>query len=410
MRVLIAFDKFKGALGAAEACAVVAEVLRRARPSWELDVAPLADGGDGFCRLLTEAAGGVLREERVSATVFPASGRAGQRAVPLGWVELERLPAAARARLELPRGARRLALVEMAAVNGLAQLSPAQRDVWRSSTRGTGELIGRAAAAGADAVLLGVGGSATSDLGLGALAALGWRFEDRAGTPIEPLPSLWPRIARIAGTAPALPPLRIACDVQNPLLGPRGAAAVYGAQKGLKLEDLARFEADAERLARLACEHAGRELELVQQPGAGAAGGIAFGLAVGVGARLVAGFELVAEWLDLSARLERADLVISGEGRFDATSFAGKGPGTLAREATLRGRRCAIFAGSVEPSLAPERGLELLAISPAQLPLEAALRSTAEHLSRAVGNWLATRSSLDGDEFGAGRSSAGTSW
>jgi glycerate kinase len=391
MRVLIAFDKFKGALGAAEACAVVAEVLRRARPSWELDVAPLADGGDGFCRILTQAAGGVLREERVSETVFSSSGRAERRAVPLGWVEIERLPAAARDRLELPPRAARLALVEMAAVNGLAQLSPAQRDVWRSSTRGTGELIRCAAAAGAAAVLLGVGGSATSDLGLGALAALGWRFEDHAGAPIDPpLPSFWPRIARIAGTASALPPLRIACDVQNPLLGPGGAAAVYGPQKGLKPQDLPRFEAEAERLARLVCEHAGRELAALQQPGAGAAGGIAFGLAVGAGARLVAGFELVAEWLDLGARLERADLVISGEGRFDATSLAGKGPGTLAREATRRGRRCAIFAGSVEESLTPVEGLVLLAISPAELPLEAALRSTAQHLSRAVGDWLAT--------------------
>jgi glycerate kinase len=395
MRVLIAFDKFKGALGAAEACAVVAEVLRRLRPSWELDVSPLADGGDGFCQILTQAAGGVLREEQVSATVFPRSGRAQQRAAPLGWVELERLPAAARARLELPARARRLALVELAAVNGLAQLPPAQRDVWRSSTRGTGELIGIAAAAGADAVLLGVGGSATSDLGLGALAALGWRFEDRAGAPIEPpLPSLWSQIARIAGTARALPPLRIACDVQNPLLGPQGAAAVYGPQKGLTPADLPRFEAEAERLARLACEHAGRELDVLEQPGAGAAGGIAFGLAVGAGARLVAGFELVAEWLDLSARLERADLVISGEGRFDATSLAGKGPGTLAREARRRGRRCTIFAGSVEDDLAPGEGLELLAISPAGLPLEAALRSTAEHLSRALNDWLTGDGSL----------------
>jgi glycerate kinase len=397
MRVLIAFDKYKGALGAPEACEVAAEVLRRARPSWELDLAPLADGGDGFCGILTRAAAGVLREERVSATVFPEAGHAEQHAVPLGWVELERLPAAARARLELPPSARRLALVELAAVNGLAQLPPAQRDVWRSSTRGTGELIARAAAAGADAVLLGVGGSATSDLGLGALAALGWRFEDRSGAAFDPpLPRLWPQIARIAGATRALPPLRIACDVDNPLLGACGAAAVYGPQKGLRPQDLPRFEAEAERLARLACAHGGRELDLLQQPGAGAAGGIAFGLAVGTGARLVAGFELVAEWLDLSARLERADLVISGEGRFDATSLAGKGPGTLAREALRRGRRCAIFAGSVEESLTPRDGLELLAISPAQLPIEVALRSTADSLARALNDWLLTRR-VDGD-------------
>jgi len=393
MRVLIALDKFKGALAAPEACAVVAEVLRRERPGWELDSAPLADGGDGFCRILTAAAGGVLRTEQASGTLFLTERGPERSSVAIGWLELERLPVRARARLALDAGARRLAIVEMAAVNGLAQVPPAQRDVWQSSSRGTGELIARAAASGADAVLLGVGGSATSDLGLGALSALGLRFEDAAGAALDPpLPSIWHQIARIRGEPHALPPLRIACDVQNPLLGPHGAAAVYGPQKGLTPEQLPRFELEAERLARLLCQHLGCDESALEQPGAGAAGGIGFGLAVGAGAQLVAGFELVCDWLELLARSERADLVITGEGRFDATSLAGKGPGTLAREAARAGKGCAIFAGSIALDLAARAALpaavELIAISPPELPLAAALSATAENLARAVEVWL----------------------
>ncbi|MEY2930099.1 MAG: hypothetical protein RL033_848 [Pseudomonadota bacterium] len=391
MRVLIAFDKFKGALTAPEACDRVAAVLRRARPQWQLDLAPLADGGDGFCRILTQAAGGVLKEERASGALFPAASAAGTlSAAPIGWVDLARLPASARARLTLDATATRLAVIELAAVNGLAQVPAAQRDVWRSSTRGSGELIAAAAEQGADAVLLGVGGSATSDLGLGALAALGLRCETVTGELLDPpLPVAWPRLARLAGSVRPLPPLRIACDVRNPLLGPQGAAAVYGPQKGLDPAELPRFEAQAERLALLLCQHAGADPARIQAPGAGAAGGIAFGLSVAAGARLVAGFELVAEWLELEQRRARADWVLTGEGRFDATSLAGKGPGTLLQG---EGARCAVFAGAVQLSdserASVPKCVELIAISPAELPLERALLATQLHLERAVEQWL----------------------
>lgn len=391
MRVLIAFDKFKGALTAPEACERVAAVLRRARPEWQLDIAPLADGGDGFCRILTQAAGGVLQEARASGALFSASVGRTACAAPIGWVDLARLPASARARLRLAASAARLAVIELAAVNGLAQVPAAQRDVWRSSTRGSGELIAAAAEQGADAVLLGVGGSATSDLGLGALVALGLRCETAAGQLLDPpLPVAWPQLARLAGSVRPLPPLRIACDVRNPLLGPQGAAAVYGPQKGLEPAELPRFEAQAKRLALLLCEHAGADPAQIQAPGAGAAGGIAFGLSVAAGARLVAGFELVAEWLDLDRRRARADWVLTGEGRFDPTSLAGKGPGTLLQG---QGARCAVLAGAVELSAAERasvpNGVELISISPVELPLEQALPATALYLERAVEQWLA---------------------
>src|SRR5688572_23743369 len=146
------------------------------------------------------------------------------------------LPRGARQRLRLNDNLSRLAIVEMASVNGLSTLSTEQRDVWHASSYGTGELLLAAGQQGAQAVLLGVGGSATSDLGLGALCALGLRFETASGVELRPpLPALWPRVTRLRGAlASELPPLRIACDVNNPLLGPNGAASVYGPQKGLK--------------------------------------------------------------------------------------------------------------------------------------------------------------------------------
>jgi glycerate kinase len=278
----------------------------------------------------------------------------------------------------------------MAAVNVLAQVPAAQRDVWRSSSRGTGELLAAAAAQGAGAVLLGVGGSATSDLGLGALAALGLRFVTADGQLLDPpLPADWARVARIEGQLRPLPPLRIACDVRNPLLGPMGAAAVYGPQKGLLPADLPHLEQQAERLAQLLCAHVGADEASLSAPGAGAAGGIAFGLAVAAGARLVPGFELVAEWLELERRRASADWVLTGEGRFDATSLSGKGPGALLLGG---GARCAVFAGTVQLS-ADERarlpsGVELIGISPAELPLEQALPAAGMYLERAIEQWL----------------------
>jgi glycerate kinase len=211
------------------------------------------------------------------------------------------------------------------------------------------------------------------------------------------VPAAFADLVRVSGRVlPPLVPLRIACDVDSPLLGPRGAAALYGPQKGLDAAQLPRFEAQASRLARLLCEHSGSDEGLVNLPGAGAAGGVAFGLCAAAGARLLPGFELVAEVLDLSARIELADWVITGEGRFDATSLVGKGPGSLVQHALLCGRRCTVLAGSLglEAGVAERSlpGVDVRAISPPDLPLERALGETAERLARAVEGCLAVRS------------------
>lgn len=393
MHVLLAFDKFKDSLTAPAACAHAAAALRARHPEWTLDLCPLADGGEGFCEILTHAAGGTVETHRVTGP------RGAPTPATIGFVPLARLPAAARALLSLSDAqlpapgsplppAASVAIIEMATASGLALLPPDQRDPWHTTTLGTGELIRLAAARpGVAAILLGVGGSATSDLGLGALAALGLTFHAAAGTPIAPpIPAHWAQITRLAGqlpAPPALPPIRIACDVTNPLLGPLGAAATYGPQKGLRPADLARLDHESARLGLLLCAHTRRPASLLDVPGAGAAGGLPFGLMAAADAQLLPGFELVSAWLDLERKLAAADLVITGEGRFDDTSLTGKGPGAVAARALALGKSVHVFAGAVT-TLAVRDRLTLHAITPPGTPLPEALRGAESFLTAGI--------------------------
>ena len=384
MRVLVAFDKFKDSLAAPEACQIAAETLRTAHPDWEIDTAPLADGGDGFAAILTAAAGGEL-------VPVPVVGPLGEpRTATYGVVPFGRIPTAARARLALPplRDSDTVAIVEMAAASGLALVPLEQRNPWRTTSYGTGQLLAAAAQRGARAILLGVGGSATHDLGLGALAALGLRFLDARGAPLfPPTTSAWEHIAHLAGHVPvAFPPLRIACDVAHPLLGPAGAAATFAPQKGLAPDDLPALEAATARMAGLLSAHCGQPATLTHLPGTGAAGGIAFGLTAAARAQLIPGWELVRDWLDLDRRIAAADLVITGEGRFDTTSLGGKGPGALVTAAAAAGKRTLILAGSLGelPVGALPRSATAHAISPPELPLTAALPQAPARLASAL--------------------------
>jgi len=380
MRVLIAFDKFKDSLAARQAGELAARALRGSHGDWKLDPSPLSDGGEGFAEILAQAAGGRLQR-------FPVTGpRGGTVEAAIGLAPVGRIPAAARDLLGLGGdGKGEAAVVEMAAASGLQLLLPELRDPWQTTTHGTGQLIRAAAELGARIIVLGVGGSATSDLGLGALGALGYEFLTSTGDKLRPpIPARWTRLARIEGEVFAsIPPIRIACDVDNPLLGPNGAAAVYGPQKGLKREDAGRLESEGARMAGLLCAHCGKPPGLAGEPGAGAAGGTAFGLMAGANARLLPGFDMVAAWLGLDARLAAADLVITGEGRFDDSSLSGKGPGALVRRALALGKQVHVFAGQIAVSEAPA-GLRLHPVTPAGTPLEAALREAPRNLAAAI--------------------------
>ncbi|SDS09481.1 glycerate kinase [Opitutus sp. GAS368] len=372
MRVLIAFDKFKDALTAPQACAAAAGALRAKHPDWELDLCPLTDGGEGFVEILTQQPGEPLA----------VSGPRGiSVTAPVGFVSSQVLPAAARERLGV-NGT--VAVVGMAAASGLALLAPEQRNPWHTTSVGTGQLLAAAAARKPAAILLGIGGSATNDLGFGALATLGLRFIDAFGQVVDPpVPARWHQIVRIEGRV-ALPPVFIACDVTNPLLGPKGATVTFGPQKGLPPTDVLELETRARRMAELLCDHCERPRTFMTAPGAGAAGGISFGLMVACGAKLIPGFDLVSDWLGLTTRINAADIIITGEGRFDATSLDGKGPGALVARARRVGKVAHVFAGS----LGVEADRAHHAITPPGLPLADALPRTAELLAAAVGHTL----------------------
>ena len=387
MRVLIAFDKFKDSISAQRACAIAADAVAREHPGWSAELCPLTDGGEGFTEILTRAAGG----EVVGAA---ATGpRGGMVHASFGVVSVDRIPSDARLRLgpAAARGGGRIGVVEMASASGLALLGPGLRDPLRSSSVGTGELLSSAARAGAEAILLGVGGSATHDLGLGALGALGLRFEGEGGAGLAPLvPADWPSLRRITGRIEGLPPVLLACDVDNPLLGPRGALSVYGPQKGLDPGLADGLERETARVAGMLLGHFGRPASLLDQPGAGAAGGIAFGLMAGLGATLLPGFELVASWIGLDRRLRGADIVLTGEGRFDDSSLSGKGPGAVARRALSIGLEVHVFAGAVSLS-GRTPGIAAHPVTPEGMALPEALEKAPGLLFDAVRRALSAR-------------------
>ncbi|HEY5551656.1 MAG TPA: glycerate kinase, partial [Opitutaceae bacterium] len=308
---------------------------------------------------------------------------------PVALLPWSRVPEAARAILSrsmdsVPAPGDTIAVVEMAAASGLALLPPELRDPRQATSYGTGQLIRAAAELGAKGIVLGVGGSATSDLGIGALAALGLEFRGETGARFRTaVPAEWPHITRVeGGVFPSIPQIWIACDVDNPLLGPRGAAATYGPQKGLAAADVPKLDDAAAKMAALLCLHTGRPNSLAAEPGAGAAGGIAFGLRAAARASLVPGAALVSAWLRIDERIAAADIVITGEGRFDSTSLAGKIPGAIAEKARSLGKTVHVFAGSVGLDSLPGAGLH--AISPPDLPLESALREGPARLAEAI--------------------------
>ena len=219
----------------------------------------------------------------------------------------------------------------------------------------------------------------------GALTALGLEFQREDGAAIaNPVPDTWPMLVKVGGAVRAgLPPIFVACDVTNPLMGTYGAASVFAPQKGLREEDFTRLEYMTGRVAAMLCAQAKKHSLLCETPGAGAAGGIAFGLHCALDAKLVPGFDLFAAWFDLDTRLRAADMVLTGEGRFDDSSLGGKGPGAIARRALELGKKVHVFAGQVTVTEKPA-GLHLHAITPPGTDLASALRATEANLAAVV--------------------------
>lgn len=359
---LVAPNPYKGTLTAVQAAAALARGLRRAglrsRPL------PLADGGPGTLSALRAALGGRLRRARV----------AGPLGSPVSAVWLD-----------LPGG---LAVVESAQAIGLHRVPPVRRAALVASTEGLGQLLLAVAAAGKRRVLLGLGGSASSDGGVGLARALGWRFEDAAGQALAPGGGALEGLARLhRPRRRALAGLRLEalCDVSAPLYGPRGAARVYAPQKGATPAQVGILDKGLRRLAALAGP------ALAREPGSGAAGGLGFGLRAFAGARLRPGAEALADWCGLESELERADWVLTGEGCLDAQSLQGKLPAFLARRAGTLGKPCIAVVGRCELSEQAWRraGFSAVLVAPGHDAQAAAL--ALERVAAAMGGTLFNR-------------------
>lgn len=362
MKILVATDSYKGSLGAPEATRAIARGLRAVLPGADVRECPLSDGGEGFVATIVEAGGGRLeRAATTNALGDPIEAVYG-----------------------VLDGGETVA-VELSSAAGVAQLAPERRDPIVTTTYGVGMLI--LAAYGKSRfrrLLLGLGGSATVDGGAGMLEALGVRFLDVEGRPVPRGGGGLGRLASIdrAMCSPALTEVEIvlAVDVTNPLVGARGAAPVYGPQKGASSEQVRELAANLQRYADVIAETTG--IRVHEEAGMGSAGGVPAGLTALGGARMVPGFEMVATAIGLSARLAEVDLVVTGEGQLDDQSFEGKVVGRLAERC---GERLVAIAGNLTPeglAAFEARGGSAFSLVPGPVSLDAAMAEAEHHLER----------------------------
>lgn len=330
MTIVVALDSFKGCLSAAAACQAVAEGLQAVDPTIRVRIKPMADGGEGTATTLLAA--------RPSGVWIPCTvtGPLPQQRVNAGfaWFADDRT-----------------AVVEMAAASGLTLVPEHERDPMATTTFGTGELLAAAAAKGARHIVLTIGGSATVDGGIGAAAALGWRFLDAAGAAVPPDGGHLHAIAKIVPpSGRCLPRMTVLCDVTHRLCGLRGAAAVFGPQKGATPAQVTQLDAGLRHLAdQIACD-LGRDVLALS--GGGAAGGLGAGAVAFLEATLAPGIATVIEAAGLRTALQDATWCITGEGCFDDSSLDGKVVSGVAHAAREAGVPVVVFAGEVR--LAPE--------------------------------------------------------
>jgi len=323
MKILLAPDKFRGSLTAAEVCEAMSEGIRKALPNAEILAIPMADGGEGTAEILTHNAGGQMHSVSVSD--------------PLGRKIMAEFGLAADGKT---------AYLEMAAASGLRLLQSHERNPLQTSTFGTGELIQEALNKGAQQLILGIGGSATTDGGVGMAAALGWRFEDKSGRNLVPNGGSLGQIQKI------IPPanftqinIQVACDVTAPLYGPTGAACVYASQKGANAEMVVQLDEGLKHLANLIQRDFG--VDLAQVAGTGAAGGLGFGLLFFLNATLKEGVKIVMEQTHFEEKLLGVDLVFTGEGKMDDQTLQGKLIAGIAKAAQHNGIPVVALCGTL---------------------------------------------------------------
>ena len=362
--IVIAPDKFKGSLCAADVATAIERGLREVwRDRFAVEIVPMADGGEGTVAAFVE--GGA------TAKVAHVGG-------PLG----------ARVAATFARQGD-LAVIEMASASGLALLPRDALDVRRATTYGTGELVRAALDSGAKHIVVGIGGSATNDGGAGMLSALGVLFLDSSGTPLEAGGADLSRLASIdlAGLDPRLDEvtIEVAADVDSPLCGPSGAAVVFGEQKGASPADITELDAALAHFADVAAQTLGSDRRAL--PGAGAAGGLGFGFAAFLNARLRPGVEIIAQLRGLDAALEGAALCFTGEGRIDGQTLQGKTVAGVAAIARRHAVAVIAFAGTLDAAAETAlfaRGVSCVPIVGAPMLLEDAMSDTPILIERAA--------------------------
>jgi glycerate kinase len=331
MKIVIAPDSFKESLSALQVAAAIEAGMRDIWPDAQYLKVPVADGGEGTVQAMIDATGGRRVEVRATG--------------PLG----EPLDAFYGLAGDIREGAGMLAVIEMAAASGLESVPRERRDPLVATTRGTGELILHALGLGARRFVLGVGGSATNDGGGGMLQALGVRLLDAHGREIGPGGGELARLERIDASGldgrVRDSDFQIASDVANPLVGPNGASAIFGPQKGATPEMVVQLDANLRRYAGILRRDLGQDV--ADLPGAGAGGGIAAAMIVFLNGRLRPGVEIVTEAVGLDAAVRGADLVVTGEGRIDGQTVHGKTPMGVARVAARHGVPVIAIAGSL---------------------------------------------------------------
>jgi glycerate kinase len=361
MRVLVAPDKLKGSLTADEAARILADVVTQLGHT--PDLCPISDGGEGFLDALISA----THATRLTTNVL------GPMATPL------------KADFGLyTRNGKRTAIVEMSRAAGLL-LVQGPRDPLHATTFGVGQLLLAAHHHHADEILLGIGGSATVDAGLGLCQAAGHTILRRDGQPIAPtepltaadLPDIY-MIKRGRGSPLDRIPIQVACDVTAPLFGPQGAAQVFAPQKGATPDQVAWLDREHQALAAR-CLH----LEEANTPGAGAAGGLGWALLSFFNAQLLPGFSLIATALNLRQRIQQADLILTAEGAFDPSSLQGKAPASLAQLCQELNKPCILLAGQISAPTTP-LFTQSLQITPPNTPTPQALANAPQNLSRAA--------------------------
>ncbi len=378
MKIVIAPDSFKGSASAGQVAEALARGWRKVFPNALVMTLPMADGGEGTTEALVAATGGTTE----TVAVQDPLGRPLEASFGI-------------------LGDGQTAVVEVAAASGLPLLSAAERNPLLTTTYGTGQLIRAAMRKGISRLLIGLGGSATVDGGAGLVSALGAKLLNAAGRPIGPGGGSLGELAQIQpGELPRLVgkvEILAACDVDNPLTGPNGAAAVFGPQKGAAPDEVSRLDRNLAHYAKLIARDLGVQVDRLA--GAGAAGGLGAGLVAFLGAKLVPGIEMVMAASELEEKLQNCDLVITGEGKLDGQSARGKTPVGVARLAAKARIPVLAIGGAIAQDADElyEQGIgAMLSITPGPISLETAmeqgeklLEETAQRAARlfALSGW-----------------------